>query len=195
MPAQVRRVLIIGKQNTGKSTFARTMANEVFKNRADHLVIEPDDLGDGWAPFGYTKVPSTIQGMRMKGKNVMTFPRNNRNFLFEIMDNVFNKNLIFDDIMFRISDKPRIDMMSEILGRARQTGNNIFVTSHGITLVPAPLWSYFTDMYLMKSDDKPERSAYKIPDFDRINEAIETINSQPVTCDNDLRKYIYIKRA
>lgn len=184
---QVRRILIIGAQATGKSTLARLLSAKI--PGANTLVIEPDSFGDAWEPYGFELITPDQVNSSLHGKHRTVFEKNDREFLDRIYKNVFNSCVIFDDSLFLLESNKMYLELSKILGRARQVGNQIIFTIHGVSSVPAPFWNYFTDIFILKTYDKPARSAYKIPNFEDIEKAIERVNTHP-----NMRAYIYLKR-
>lgn len=183
---QVRRILIIGRQGSGKSTLARVLGEKI---NLPKLTIEPDSMGDGWGPFGYDLVKNEPSALKATGKKRVVFERYDKQFLSRISENVFNQVVTFDDVLFLLTDVVKYRELEQILGRARQTGNYVFFTIHGVSSIPAPFWNYFTDVFIFKTFDKPDRSAYKIPDFERISEAITEVNKS-----QNPRAYVYVKK-
>lgn len=184
---QVRRILIIGAQGTGKSTLGRMLAQEI---NLPKLAVEPDPLGDGWGPYGYELINATdTSQLRAPGNKRVVFDSSDKKFLNRIFWNVLNQVIIFDDVLFLLTDSVKYAELSKVLGRARQYGNYVIFTIHGISSVPGPFWNYFTDIIMMKTYDEPGRSQYKIPEFARIEAATLAVNAHP-----DPRCYVYVKK-
>lgn len=189
---EVKRTLIIGAQGCGKSTLARVLASKT--EIPNQLVIEPDEMGDGWIEnenfnFQYNLTGLTPREISAPGYKRIVFDETDRDFLRRIHKNIFNHVLIFDDVLFLLTDTVKYAQLSKILGRARQSNNYIFFTIHGLSMVPGPFWGYFTDIILFKTYDEPGRSAYKIPEYKKLFSAYEAVNKDP-----DPRAFVRIRK-
>jgi len=184
---QVRKVLIAGMPGTGKSTLARSLAK--MTGNGSHIVIEPDELGDGWAPYGYQLIKPVEREMNASGLKRVVFDEDDKTFLDKLKNSVFNQVIIFDDAVFMLTDMHQYLKLRKILGRARQTGNHIFFTIHDVADVPAPFWAYFTDVILFKTAGEMQRAKYKIPQFEKVEQARQIVNQET----GDIRKFIFIK--
>lgn len=186
---QVRKYIIGGMPGTGKSTIARVLMQE--QPLTNHLVIEPDAYGDGWKDFGYPLMNPTPQNLwQLRGYNRVVWNEDNKTLLEDIFKNVTNSCICFDDCYFLMKDLKTYRTIEKIMGRARQKGNHVFLTIHGFASVPAPFWTYPTDVIVMKTGDQPDRAAYKIPGFENFEKAIEAVNNSS----ND-RALVHIKRT
>jgi len=176
MGKQVRRILIAGRQACGKTTLARELAQKIPWDKKK--VIQPDEGGDifeGWDIIDYTQINE-------KGNGIVVFDSYNKDFLKYMGDQdtgPVNSVLIFDDVLFLINGTTKYADLSKILGRARQRNNYVIFICHGLSIVPAPFWAYFTDLILFKTLDKPERSAYKVPAMDDLVTIYNRVNKNP----------------
>lgn len=173
---QTRRIIIAGQQNTGKSTFSRDV---IVKNvpLSRQYVIEPDRMNPLWQEF---EVSDPYTDINTEGKKRFIYDDEDKNFLKQI-GKARNSLLIFDDCALMLNNPYRVGEFCRIFARARQSGNFIVFVIHSLSAVPKHVWYYATDIVMFKMRDVPEQGAYKIPEFDRVENMYKKVmqSSEP----------------
>lgn len=168
--------IIVGAQRTGKTTFAKKLADEYLKKV---LVVCPDDMEPAWYKYKLIS-PNDIIGLKSGRSRVIYDPRDT-NFLRTIVDNYKGGLLIWDDAKVYFNTHARVFELEAMLARRRQFNLDIMFMYHGFSTIPALLWTYSTHLALFRTNDAFQRSANKTLNYDEMVKFLDEIKSRAQT--------------
>lgn len=109
----------------------------------------------------------------MNGEPIKRIER--KDVFFFVSQNIHNAIVVFDDVRNYLGDTiPQT--LERLLIRRRQSMIDVFMTFHGLNLVPPKLFDYWTKIILFETGTSIERSKHKIPDIDAIEAAVKKVN-------------------
>lgn len=149
MPRQTKRILIIGTNGTGKTTFARKIVDIELKRTAGRVLVVVAPDGADWLEFPriniYKKgrLDEFSGGWRhiWKDKDDLEFLKHFKNGL-----------LVFDDCRAYFDAKVNTNLQNFFI-RSRQRQIDILSVAHGFTKVPPAFFAYATEIVLFKTRD------------------------------------------
>lgn len=168
--------LIIGAQRTGKTTFAKRIADEYPKKV---LVVCPDDMEPAWLKYKLIQ-PEEIRALTGGKSRVIYNPRD-KFFLQTVTDNFRNGLIIWDDAKVYFNNNQRIFELETFLVRRRQYNIDAMMMYHGFSTIAPLLWTYATHTALFRTNDAFERAKDKILNYDQMLKHMEDIKQEAVS--------------
>ncbi len=159
--------LFCGINGTGKSSLMfELIENYVKKTGQKALILVPDfqeydDIKE-LTNYNYTGIRKAIFSKEL---------------LSDISRNFKNGVLVFDDVRFMIpSNIENLKPFYEILTRRRQKGIDLFFSAHGLTEIPAKLWTYIIYLTLFRTSDNIDRFKRYILKFEQLKNVQFKVN-------------------
>ena len=150
--------ILVGAQRTGKTTFAKSIA-DVYPADKKVLVVCPDDFEPAWK--SYRLIQSAQIPALKAGKHRVMYDPKDKKFLALVADNFRDGLIIWDDAKVYFNTQPKIFELEAMLIRRRQYNFDVMFMYHGLSTIPALLWTYATHLTLFRTNDAFQRSAYK----------------------------------
>lgn len=166
-------LIITGAQRTGKTTFAKSVADQYPKKV---LVVCPDDMEPAW--YKYKLIDPSEIATITEGKHRVMYDPKDKLFLERITDHYKNGMLIWDDAKVYFNNQSRINELEAMLARRRQFNIDIMFMYHGFSTIPALLWTYSTHIALFRTNDAYQRSANKTLNYEEMVKILDRVKEQ-----------------
>ena len=168
-------MLIMGTNNTGKTTFATKLVSAAVSVNQPVLIVVKDTFEWPQADWVHPKFPHRIQNY-VGIRKIIYFKG-----LLEIIDNYFfNGMLIFDDCKSYLKTQKDFNSLETFLQRRRQKSIDVLVIGHGFTQIPVNFFTYATHYVLFRTRENINRRRESLPEFDFWLEAQERVNSRAI---------------
>lgn len=180
------RIIIVGTNGTGKSTFADKVINATVEGFEDKhaLAVLPDDSEPLFRPY------NELQENELKYINQIANKKNKIFFekpkLFnEIQEHFRNGTLVLDDVRFYSGS---IDEgIRRLFIRSRQNNIHILYICHGLSEISPSIITFATKIVLFNTVDSWQRLRNKIPNPDKFEQYVNDIrraaNNHKPNCD------------
>lgn len=165
--------LIVGAQRTGKTTFAKKLADGYPKKV---LVVCPDDMEPAWLKYKLVQ-PSEIATLT-GGKSRVIFDPRDKNFLTVVIENFRNGLIIWDDAKVYFNTNQRIWELEAFLIRRRQNNIDAMMMYHGFSTIAPLFWTYATHLALFRTNDAFQRAADKVVNFEQMVKHLEEVKAE-----------------
>lgn len=166
------RMVIIGAQGTGKTTFAKKAADKYGKKV---LVIVPDDYERAWHPYPIIQLKDVSR--MTTGKRRVIYDPDDKEFMLNLRNQFSNGLIIWDDSKTYFNTHQRVFELEKMMIRSRQTNVDHFFMYHGFSAIPGLLWTYTTDIALFNTHDSHQRSKDKILNYEVMEKRMAEVRA------------------
>jgi molybdopterin-guanine dinucleotide biosynthesis protein len=164
-------LVVIGTNDTGKSTFTKELVlKETKKKDSNVLIVASDDIEWNFLPSVHPAYNWEIEENVKARKTIYE-----KGLLRTILEKFSSGMLIFDDCSAYFTSTRKMDLRA-LLIRRRQKMIDIVMVANGFTNAPPEAFIYASHYVLFKTIDNIDKRKNVIYDFPKIKEAQQRIN-------------------
>jgi hypothetical protein len=167
------RTMIIGKQGSGKTTFAKKLA---LKYPKKVLVIVADDFEPAWKNFPLVEMENV--GKLSSGKRRIIYEPENKEFINDLKHRFAGGLIIWDDAKTYFRSQKSINELENMLIRSRQFNVEHVFMYHGLSTIPGMIWSYLTHLVLFATNDAHVRAKDRTFNYELMIERVNHVNAE-----------------
>ena len=162
--------IVVGRTDSGKSTYIR----KAVRNKSRVLCVTPHE-----GEFqDFTELDFSRGGFAFEGSRRALAYGSIVDDINRKPDFYRNGALIFDDSRFYINSKVE-KSLEQILVSRKQRGLDIFISAHGLTVIPPIFFMYVSHFVLFKTQDNLVKRKKDLIWYDEISEMQKEVNENP----------------
>ena len=165
-------MVILGKKNTGKTTYVRRIIRQSLQAKRRVLVVTPNYDDFQGIPMVNPRFPQRIATYKGARRIVcVAEPKT----VDEICKDFRHGLLVFDDCRAYIGDKPSIYLKNMLIS-ARHYDVDIIAVGHGLTTVPPQFFAYATHFMVFATTDNPVKRKNDVRNFPALEATVNQVN-------------------